>query len=269
MKNHDLSRSQLLKENEQLHQTNKELKKSAEISKIGHDETEKLAHIGSWTLGSLTDNAVIWSDELYRIFGLEIGEITPTYEAVLAFIHDDDKEYYEQAVQNSIETKEEFNIEVRIIRKDGAVRYIDSRSTAIYGNQSPELVHSFGTVQDITDKKLIEKELEERNQHLEKLVEERTSSLQLSVDLMSGREIRMVELKKINLKNLQNSYPRRKRTGYYGILPLRVQIFLNARNPRSKLRGIQRRITDLRKQLRGAGIKPKAFDPLLGPDKEW
>ena len=46
----------------------------------------------------------------------------------------------------------------------------------------------------------------------------------------------------INLKNLQNSYPRRKRTGYYGILPLRVQIFLNARNPRSKLRGIQRRI---------------------------
>ncbi len=51
----------------------------------------------------------------------------------------------------------------------------------------------------------------------------------------------------INLKNLQNSYPRRKRTGYYGILPLRVQIFLNARNPRSKLRGIQRRIKN--KQL--------------------
>ncbi len=49
----------------------------------------------------------------------------------------------------------------------------------------------------------------------------------------------------INLKNLQNSYPRRKRTGYYGILPLRVQIFLNARNPRSKLRGIQRRINPL------------------------
>ena len=51
---------------------------------------------------------------------------------------------------------------------------------------------------------------------------------------------------KINLKNLQNSYPRRKRTGYYGILPLRVQIFLNARNPRSKLRGIQRRIKNFR-----------------------
>ena len=46
----------------------------------------------------------------------------------------------------------------------------------------------------------------------------------------------------INLKNLQNSYPRRKRTGYYGILPLRIQIFLNAQNPRSKLRGIQIRI---------------------------
>lgn len=113
---------------------------------------QEIAHLGSWELDVRTAT-VIWSDEVYRIFGLEPQASGATYEAYLEFVHPEDRARVHAAHTCSVrENKDSYEIEYRVVRKSqGEIRYVRERCQHIR-DASGRIVGTVGLVQDITDR---------------------------------------------------------------------------------------------------------------------
>ncbi|MFL5812573.1 MAG: PAS domain-containing protein [Bdellovibrionia bacterium] len=131
-------------------------------------ESQRIAHLGSWERDVATETYV-WSDETYRIFGFEPGQIKPTVALVAGMIHSDDRDARSRLVKASYSKPGSYSNTCRIIRhSDGAVRVI--RAHANY-ECTPEgtPLRIYGTTQDITG--LMENEsARERSESLLNLV---------------------------------------------------------------------------------------------------
>ena len=121
---------------------------------------QEIAHLGSWEL-DLIDNRLIWSDEVYRIFGLQPQEFAATYEAFLERVHPDDREAVDAAYSGSIrENRDTYEIEHRVIRKHtGEIRFVHERCQH-FRDASGTIIRSVGMVHDITERKRAEEALE-------------------------------------------------------------------------------------------------------------
>ena len=141
-------------------------------------EAQHLAHIGSWEWDIATDR-VVWSDELYRIWGVEPGQFEGTYAAVRGLVHPDDRQQFDELIARASQTKAPYLFEHRIIRRDGTVRILQSRgSVMVDANGHPTAM--LGTGQDITERKLAEADLQHAHDDLEQRVEERTRQLSIA-----------------------------------------------------------------------------------------
>jgi len=118
------------------------------------DEAQTLAHLGSWDWDIAT-GAERWSDEQYRIFGLDPAHTKPTYSTFLTALHPDDRERVEQAVAKTLRYDTRYNIECRIIRPSGELRHINCRGI-VRRHQDGSPISMAGTVQDITEYKRAE-----------------------------------------------------------------------------------------------------------------
>jgi len=136
---------------------------------------QETAHIGSYSRDIKT-NRVSWSDENYRIFGYEPGETAQSFEFVKDHVHPDDKNKFLQANELLKTENLPYDVEYRIIRKDGAVRTVRSKSSLEF-DVSGVLLRQYGALQDITDQKRAEEELKKHRDHLEEMVEARTKEL--------------------------------------------------------------------------------------------
>ena len=121
------------------------------------DRIQKLAHIGSW-IWDIKNNTQVWSDERYRILGMTPGEKEPTYEVAMSFIHPDDRSSVEEALKAAVHGSRPFDLEYRIIRKDGSIRFLYGLGV-ISLNEKGEPAEMHGISQDITEDKLVKKEL--------------------------------------------------------------------------------------------------------------
>ncbi|PJA29236.1 MAG: hypothetical protein CO189_02815 [candidate division Zixibacteria bacterium CG_4_9_14_3_um_filter_46_8] len=120
------------------------------------NDAQRLAHIGSWSWIVETDE-VRWSKELYEITGENPQLFSPTY-AGLAFLYTKESwETLRQAVERAISKGMPYEIELDMVRPDGEIRYTNTRGEAIK-DESGRVVRLYGTVQDITEHKLAEKE---------------------------------------------------------------------------------------------------------------
>jgi PAS domain S-box-containing protein len=123
-------------------------------------EAQHIAKIGSWTW-DLQTNSRCWSEELYRIFGLDPEKTAPSLDAALIeCVHPDDREFVSSAIQTSINSKEPCSFFYRIIRPDGAERTIHSQGSVIT-DDSGNLIRMFGTAEDITAQRRAEDALRE------------------------------------------------------------------------------------------------------------
>lgn len=130
-------------------------------SKKTLDEAERMAHLGSWEF-DIERNELIWSDEMYRILGLEPQEFGATYEAFLDVVHPDDREYVNQAYRTSVQNGLSYDVVHRIIRRsDGEVGYVHEKCEHIR-DKGGKVIRSIGMGHDITKQKQAEKELAER-----------------------------------------------------------------------------------------------------------
>ncbi len=128
-----------------------ELKKSEATLK----EAEKLAKIGHFE-HDFTQNSISWSDEVYRIFGLNRNEFIPDTKNSISHIHPDDRELVKRSYREAVAAQKRFSLVHRIITKDGTVKYIHSHSITTYDTDSGP-IYSLGTIQDITAKVQAEK----------------------------------------------------------------------------------------------------------------
>jgi PAS domain S-box-containing protein len=90
--------------------------------------SQEFAHLGSWELDVVKD-VLTWSDEVYRIFGLQPQEFGATYEAFLSAVHPDDRAAVDEAYAGSLrEGRDTYEIEHRVVRKStGEVRYVHEK----------------------------------------------------------------------------------------------------------------------------------------------
>jgi len=86
---------------------------------------QQIAHIGSWEWDVAT-NTVSWSDELYRIYGLEPQSCGITFESFLGRVHPDDRDRVRREVTAALERGGRFAYPERIIRPDGTICTLES-----------------------------------------------------------------------------------------------------------------------------------------------
>ena len=130
---------------------------TARLQRLEHQfaETQRLAQFGSWEWDLATD-VVTWSDELYRICGVEPGTLELTVDAVISQYHPDDRAMVAEAVQRAIAEKGSWALDARLVRPDGHVRWLHSRGRVILdGHGEPQ--GFFGVAIDITERRHSEK----------------------------------------------------------------------------------------------------------------
>jgi len=119
------------------------------------EESQRLARLGSWEWDIVNDK-VIWSDELFRIYGLEPGAIEPTYELFLERIHPQDREAVDQRNRKAFADHEPFEDVKRATRPDGSEFLMRTQGEVVTdGEGNP--IRMLGVCEDVT----VEKQAEE------------------------------------------------------------------------------------------------------------
>jgi PAS domain S-box-containing protein len=113
-------------------------------------ESERLSHTGSWAW-NVTTGALFWSEEHYRI-RLVPGEGGPSLSEGLRFIHPDDRNAVQEALERAVRDRADFDTDCRIVRPDGMVRYIHSRARPVF-DTAGRLIEFVGTIIDNTERK--------------------------------------------------------------------------------------------------------------------
>ena len=142
-------------------------------------EAQRLAHVGNWELDAATET-ITWSEELFRIFGLELAAFAPNIAEQVAQIHPEDLELWQTQVQRGLATGIPFDFDFRLYRPDGILRHVNALGKA-ETDVNGKVVKLFGTVIDITDRKAAEAALRQAAVELEDRVSERTAELSQAV----------------------------------------------------------------------------------------
>jgi PAS domain S-box-containing protein len=132
-------------------------------------EAQRLAHLGSWEW-DLTQNGVSWSDELFRILGLQPQQVAGAFEAFLACVHPDDR-------AAMLRDRERFLVEhtpltraYRIVRPDGSIRHVQSHTEVLVDERGGHQL-MLGAIQDITERTRTEAIMQESDERLRRLAE--------------------------------------------------------------------------------------------------
>ena len=135
-------------------------------------DAQRVAGLGSFDYDVATDT-LWWSDELYAIYGLDPDHFEPSAEAVLELIHPEDRASVALANTPIREdgVAEEQSINLRITRPDGETREILARSQPVQ-DETGAIVRLIGTAQDVTDRRLAERRLAQREAQLRALIEQ-------------------------------------------------------------------------------------------------
>jgi PAS domain S-box-containing protein len=152
-------------------------------------EAQKIAHVGNWEL-DLTAQTITGSDEFFRIFGREPSVVS--YTEYLKQIHPEDADVSTQIISQAIAQGKPYEFDCQIKRPDGSSRYISTKGQPTRDNKGRVLGY-FGTIADITERKLAEQALEQAKSELEIRVEERTAELRHALEQLQQSEVQLKE----------------------------------------------------------------------------
>jgi PAS domain S-box-containing protein len=146
---------------------------------------QAMAHLGSWEWDILEDRA-IWSDELFRIFGIEPQSISMAMETVMERIAPRDRERVANALEIARTTGEDWDLVMSIVRPDGGERIVYGRGTAMR-DASGRPIRMLGATQDVTDEKRAVEALRKQEQQLRSVLDHATDAI-----IQFDRELRIV-----------------------------------------------------------------------------
>ncbi|MEA2284093.1 MAG: hypothetical protein QOJ21_136 [Solirubrobacteraceae bacterium] len=123
---------------------------------------EQLVHMGSWEVDIATRDTT-WSDELYRIHGLEPSSVSPDAGMFVGLLHQDDVEWVRALLSIAMGHPERVaedgvRFEYRVVRTDGSVRNVVAHGR-LERDEHGEPQRWYGSAQDVTDLRLTEREL--------------------------------------------------------------------------------------------------------------
>jgi PAS domain S-box-containing protein len=120
---------------------------------------EQMVHLGNWVF-ELATNAISWSDEVYRIFEFDQGAGTPSLPQFLARVHPQDREWVEATFKAAVEKRAPYQITHRLLFPDGRTKYVEASGQAQVDDLG-RAYRAIGTVQDVTERRLVEIEMHE------------------------------------------------------------------------------------------------------------
>lgn len=129
-------------------------------------EAQDIAKIGSWEW-SPDKQELKWSDELFRIFGIDPEKFEGSYKTYLDHIHPEDRDRVEKNIGEAFENRNTFKIEHKIIQPDGNEKNLLCRGRAVDTNTGN--VKMVGTAQDVTEQKQTEQKLRKYSESLRRL----------------------------------------------------------------------------------------------------
>ena len=100
---------------------------------------------------------------MFRIFGHNPQEFEPTMDWLMGQIHEADRELYKNAVDAAFKENKYFNIDVRIARPDGSIRYVNCIADKCVRDKEGKPKRLYGILQDITERKLEEQEVKKKH----------------------------------------------------------------------------------------------------------
>jgi PAS domain S-box-containing protein len=121
------------------------------------EEAQRLTHVGYWERDPDTD-LITWSDETYRIFGLQPQQRALNLARLTELIHPEDMQITVQAVAEALRGGRRYDVEYRVVRPNGTVRLVHSQGDVIW-DETGRPRRMFGSVQDITERKRAEQRL--------------------------------------------------------------------------------------------------------------
>jgi len=127
------------------------------VSEASLGRAQRVASLGSWDYQPGA-SAMVWSEELFRIFGLDPMTSSPTLAQFFDFVNPSDQEDFKRSFDAAMKGKRALAIECSLMRPDGTERYVRHQADLMEGPSGVRLV---GTVQDITDLHRIEEQFQQ------------------------------------------------------------------------------------------------------------
>ena len=122
-------------------------------------EAQRLTHTGSWATDAVPE-PLYWSEELFRLYGLDSQDGLPTHGQAMQRVHPEDRDKYVQAFHRVIHQKVDSDVEFRTVLPDGTVKHLHGIGHPVL-NANGEVVEVVGTTADITERKRAEETLHE------------------------------------------------------------------------------------------------------------
>ena len=120
-------------------------------------EAQRLSRTGSWAW-NLSTGEVLWSREIYRIFGLDPDQTSLNFDLIVKLRHPEDRALAEQTLKGAVRERRDFEFESRIVLPDGSIRHLRSVGRPVI-NDAGALVEFVGAVMDVTEGKTREEAL--------------------------------------------------------------------------------------------------------------
>jgi len=154
------------------------------------ERAQQIAHLGSWERDFVADT-LVWSQETLDIFGLP-PDAAVTFDSFMACVHPDDVERLRQAQNDALARGPALDIEYRIVRANGDIRFLHEQGEAVFDGDGRRLRIS-GTVLDITERKRAELALQESEQFLRSIYDFSHNAI-FVVDVTEDGDFRYVGL---------------------------------------------------------------------------
>ena len=119
-------------------------------------EAQMIAHVGNWDWNLVTDE-MYWSDEMYRIFGVDSQKFSTNYSNFLICVSPDGRDYVDRATKEALKGKT-YAPDYKIVSANGKERIIHSKGEVIFGREGTP-IRMKATVQDITERKKAEEKI--------------------------------------------------------------------------------------------------------------
>jgi PAS domain S-box-containing protein len=166
--------------------------KALRLSEARLREAQRIAHLGNWDW-DIVANRLVWSDEIYRIFGLSPQQFGATYDSFLSYVHPEDRELVKQSVNEVLYEGRPYNIDHRIVQPDGSERIVHE-SAEVTLNEEGVPIRMLGTVQDITELKIAESRLRALSERLVQTQEEERRKIGRELHDVVGQSMTVLKL---------------------------------------------------------------------------
>ena len=182
-----------------------EAARNLEISEKRNVEAQEMAHFGNWEV-DIVSNEMQWTDEIFRIFGFQPGSINPTLSDYINYVHIEDRPMVEEFFQNAAKDGKLHKIEHRIIVEGRTIKHI-ALQAKVYHEEINNKILLVGSVQDITERKLSEQLIIEKNisNKASKIKEEALADMSFHIRTPLSSIVNLLYLLENNNENKQQT----------------------------------------------------------------